>query len=72
MKWSEESQQVSALNLNIHFHTLCLDGAYTLVNGRPRFQRVPPPAKAELDALLERITARIGRHLERRRPAARD
>ena len=32
-----------ALNLNIDFHMLCLDGAYTLENGRPRFRRALPP-----------------------------
>ena len=32
----------SALNLNIHFHMLCLDGAYVLDHGRPCFRRVPP------------------------------
>ncbi|MBL8201475.1 MAG: transposase, partial [Chromatiales bacterium] len=62
----------SALNLNIHFHMLCLDGAYALAQGRPRFRRVPPPTTAELDALLQQITARIGRHLERRGLLVRD
>ncbi len=50
----------SALNLNIHFHMLCLDGAYTLENGRPRFHRVPPPSDAELNTILTVITYRIG------------
>ena len=36
----------SALNLNIHFHMLCLDGAYTLEDDRPRLRRVPPPTPA--------------------------
>ena len=27
--------------------------------------RVPPPTKAELDELPQKITARIGRHLQR-------
>ncbi len=62
----------SALNLNIHFHILCLDGAYALGQGRPRFRRVPPPTAAELDTLLEQITARVGRHLERRGLLVRD
>jgi len=62
----------SALNLNIHFHMLCLDGAYTRDNGRPHFRRVPPPTPAELDALLKEITARIARHLERRGLLIRD
>ncbi len=62
----------SALNLNIHFHMLCLDGAYTLKNGRHHFLRVPPPTPAELDAILIMITTRIGRHLERRGLLVRD
>ncbi len=62
----------SALNLNIHFHMLCLDGAYTLDHGRPRFRRVPPPTPVELDTLLKLITARIARHLERRGLLVRD
>ena len=55
----------SALNLNIHFHMLCLDGVYARVNGQAQFQRVPPPTKMELESVLECITIRIGRHLER-------
>ncbi len=62
----------SALNLNIHFHMLCLDGAYTMEQGRPRFRRVPPPSPTELDAILTVITARIARHLERRGLLVRD
>lgn len=62
----------SALNLNIHFHMLCLDGAYAMEQGRPRFRRVPSPTPAELDTLLQQITARVGRHLERRGLLVRD
>jgi len=62
----------SALNLNIHFHMLCLDGAYTLENDRPRFRRVPPPTPTELDAILKVITTRLARHLERRGLLVRD
>ena len=62
----------SALNLNIHFHMLCLDGAYTLDNGRPCFRRVSPPNPAELEAILRLITSRIARHLERRGLLVRD
>lgn len=62
----------SALNLNIHFHMLCLDGAYVMEHGRPRFRRVPPPTPAELDAVLKVITDRLARHLERRGLLVRD
>jgi hypothetical protein len=45
----------SALNLNIHFHILFLDGVYVYRDNRsPRFQRVKAPAKSELEDLLPR------------------
>jgi hypothetical protein len=70
----------SALNLNIHFHILFLDGVYVYRDNRPpRFQRVKAPAKSELEELLPRacyhapvttrlvqlISQRVGRSLER-------
>jgi len=43
----------SALNLNIHFHILFLDGVYVYRDNRPpRFQRVKAPDKSELEDLL--------------------
>lgn len=62
----------SALNLNIHFHLLVLDGVYELTAAGPRFRRVAPPTPAELDALLGQIVARIARQLERRGLVVRD
>ncbi len=53
----------SALNLNIHFQMLCLDGTYVMDHGRPRFRRVPPPTPTELDAILKVITTRLARYL---------
>jgi hypothetical protein len=47
----------SALNLNIHFHLLALDGAYELSPAGPRFRPVPAPMT---------ITGRLARDLERR------
>ena len=45
----------SALNLNIHFHILFLDGVYVYrANRPPRFQRVRAPDKSELEDLLPR------------------
>ncbi len=61
-----------ALNLNIHFHLLVLDGVYVRVKDRLEFRRVPPPRKAELDELLATITRRVGRHLQRRGWLTRD
>jgi hypothetical protein len=56
----------SALNLNIHFHILFLDGAYIYRNNRPPgFQRVKAPAESELKDLAQLISQRVGRCLER-------
>jgi ribosomal protein S27E len=55
----------SALNLTVHFHMLCLDGAYLLGTSPPVFRRIGAPSAAELAALLARIAERIGRALER-------
>jgi hypothetical protein len=56
----------SALNLNIHCHILFLDGVYFCRNNRPlRFQRVRAPDKSELEDLVQLISQRVGRCLER-------
>jgi hypothetical protein len=56
----------SALNLNIHFHVLFLDGVYVYRDNRPpRFQRVKAPNKDEVEDLVQRISQRVGRCLER-------
>ena len=56
----------SALNLNIHFHILFLDGVYVYRGNRPpRFQRVKAPDKGELEELIQLISQRVGRCLER-------
>ena len=45
----------AALNLNIHFHILFLDGVYVYRDNQPlRFQRVKAPARSELEDLLPR------------------
>ena len=62
----------SALNLNIHFHMLALDGAYLVGTGPPVFRRIEPPRQEELQALVERLAERIGRALERQGLLARD
>ena len=57
----------SALNLNIHFHMLFLDGVYIGgANGYPiRFLGVKAPTKGELTRLTHMIAQRVGRYLER-------
>lgn len=62
----------SALNLNIHFHLLVLDGAYLVGTEPPVFRRITAPSLAELQALVERLAERIGRSLERQGVLARD
>jgi hypothetical protein len=42
----------SALNLNIHFHALVLDGAYLVGTEPPVFRRIEPPRQEELQALV--------------------
>ena len=56
----------SALNLNVHFHLLVLDGAYRReAVGNLRFVPISAPSSAELNRLVQRIAERIGRSLER-------
>jgi len=65
----------SALNLNIHFHGLLLDGMYTGgydSGGQPCVQRVKAPARAELEQLACTISERTGRYLERQRLPVRN
>ena len=62
----------SALNLNIHFHMLFLDGAYSFEGSRPMFQRAPRPTPTELARLLHRIAQRVARLLERQGLLVRD
>jgi hypothetical protein len=62
----------SALNLNIHFHMLFLDGVYVTSGERLRFRRVPPPTIVALEKLVRCISERVGRALERQGLLARD
>jgi hypothetical protein len=56
-----------ALNLNVHFHSLLLDGVYeTSPYGRPRFHPLPPPDDAEVAHVVGQVATRIARQLERR------
>jgi ribosomal protein S27E len=63
----------SALNLNVHFHLLVLDGVYRRSGeGRLVFVPVPAPSAGELRQLVQRIATRIGRSLERAGLITRD
>ena len=63
----------SALNLNLHFHMLFLDGVYVeRPDGRVRFRWVKAPLSAELTQLADTIAHRVGRYLERQGLLERD
>src|SRR5699024_1670432 len=65
----------SALNLNIHFHMLFVDGAYLVTpphDNRPRFQWVREPTSAQMTQLVHTIARRVGRLLEREGLLERD
>ena len=50
----------SALNLNVHFHMLLLDGVYTIIrHGKRRFQYVSTPLSDELTHLVHTISHRM-------------
>jgi len=57
----------SALNLNVHFHMIFVDGVYvTEGSGAPVFRAVRSPGAVELQALVQQMAERIGRLLEKR------
>jgi len=56
----------SALNLNIHFHMLLLDGVYAIDNyGKMRFHRTQAPELKELTQFVHTIIHIVARFLER-------
>jgi len=66
----------SAMNLNIHFHMLFLDGVYIdprlSLSNDASFRRVKAPACEELSKLTHTIAHRVGRYLERQGLLERD
>ncbi len=56
----------SALNLNVHFHMLWLDGVYAPDRkGEPRLHRARAPSPTQLTELAGTIAQRVCRHLAR-------
>ncbi|MDH3213289.1 MAG: transposase [Myxococcales bacterium] len=56
-----------ALNLNVHFHSLLLDGVYAPGrDGALCFRPLPPPPNAEVARVVSQVARRIARLLERR------
>lgn len=63
----------SALNMNIHFHMLSLDGVYVHhATDRHRLRCTAPPTVEQLHVLLDQISERVARFLERRGILERD
>ncbi|MDF1654810.1 MAG: transposase, partial [Coxiellaceae bacterium] len=64
----------SALNLNIHFHCLFLDGVYRVNSDRTKgdFQPTREPSLPEIEQVLYKISERTGRYLERSGLLVRD
>jgi hypothetical protein len=57
----------SGLNLNVHFHTLALDGVFHPAGpGEVEFDPAPPPSDEEVARVLATIRRRVGRLLARR------
>jgi len=57
----------SGLNLNVHLHTLVLDGVFTTdATGTARFDPAPPPTDHEVARLVATIARRVERLLRRR------
>lgn len=55
----------SAINLNIHLHSIFIDGVYTTENENPKFTHVFPPSDEEIVVLVRRICQRVTRFLEK-------
>jgi hypothetical protein len=56
-----------ALNINVHFHILVLDGVFTTTgDANLQFHHLPPPSDAEMQRLVTTIRARVLRLLARR------
>ena len=65
-------RETRALNLNIHFHMLILDGVYVEGANGLRFRWVTGPTSAELTQLTRTIAQRSARFLERQGLLERD
>ena len=57
----------SALNLNVHFHILFLDGVYITAQRDVIFRRVKPHTSGKREKLIHWISHRVGRYPEQPR-----
>jgi Putative transposase len=63
----------SGLQLNVHFHTLVLDGVFSAARPGPlTFHAAPPPSDAAVAHLLATVCTRVGRLLARRQLEPQD
>jgi Putative transposase/Transposase zinc-binding domain len=63
----------SALNLNVHFHTLMIDGVYELrLGGPPIFHPVPAPTDDEVAAIVRTVLRKVGEKIARLDDVAED
>jgi hypothetical protein len=56
----------SAVNLNLHYHTLVLDGVYRERDGAATFWPLPPPTQRDVEKVCAAIARRVHRLLVRR------
>ena len=57
----------SACELNVHLHSIVLDGVYAdEADGRPGFRPLPAPTTAEMHALTAKVARKVIRVLRRR------
>ena len=52
-----------AINLNVHFHTIMIDGVYKEKDGKLEFHQVKAPSDDEIKKILQKIQKRVNRHL---------
>jgi len=55
-----------AINLNVHLHSLFLDGVYYEDRGKLKFHPVPDPTDDEIAVLVKRIRDRVVRYLTKK------
>src|SRR5437870_3738717 len=58
----------SAINLNLHFHCVFIEGVYldrTEAGRKPRFVTVEPPSDADIATVLQKLSHRVIRKLRR-------
>ena len=56
----------SALNLNIHFHILFIDGGFEISDNKRVFYRAPDPDDKEVNELIKKISLRVIKYLRKK------